>query len=167
MKSSTIAFMTILATGAAFLSTRAVIAQPDKEADLSARVAQLEKRVAELEKIINKSGASPAEPPRTEMEKSLIGTWQVVDADKKQSVLTDVKLKGNETCGVALNADGRTVPDAKYSVIGNKIKFVVPLDLSATAIWDLRIASVTETELVMEQNNGDGTFVKIHYTRAK
>ena len=89
-----------------------------------------------------------------------------MDADKKQSTFTDMKLKGDGTCSVVLNSDGRAYPDQKYQVTGKQISLTVRLDSSSTGTWELRIASVTETELVMEHKAGDA-FVKVRYTRAK
>ena len=149
------------------LSPHAAFADPPKEAELLKRIEQLEKRVAELEKVINKRRPS-AKEPATETEKKLVGNWVIVPANKKLSPYTDLKFKADGTCALAYG-EGMVVRDAKYQV--TQVATVTQIDIDwkaggAGIRWGGRIASVTDTELVLEYGSGDKR-VKLCYARMR
>jgi hypothetical protein len=86
-------------------------------------------------------------------------------ADKKISPLTDLVFKADRTCGLVFH-DGMVWPDAKYqvTVIGKITRVSIE---QGSFGWGGRIASVTETELVLEYGLKDNTWVKVRYTRVK
>jgi hypothetical protein len=53
-----------------------------------------------------------------------------------------------------------------YRVIGIQIVITIPLSKEATATWQVRLVSVTATELVIEGKKGDAV-LKMHHRRAK
>jgi hypothetical protein len=138
-----------------FLWGNVAFAQPSKEADLLARIQKLEKRLDELELVIRQLRASAKEDPRTEVEKKLVGTWLVSDADRKQAkvepvkrvTLTDLRFKGDGTCGYVIQS-GLAFLDAKYQVIGKQM-VINYKDMSVSLTSEFRIDSITETELVL------------------
>src|SRR5262245_22971551 len=153
----------LIASGFAFFSAKAVTVDQSKDAEPRAQIQQFEKRVAELEQAIKELRASPGEAPRTETEKKLVGTWVVSDADKKTAWFTDMKLKGDGTCDL-VGSDGKALSaERTYQVIGNHIVFTQKFPMGSFS-WEGRLASVTDTELVIEAR---GESRKIHYTRAK
>jgi len=172
MKPCLLGVLALIASWGVLLSPHAAFADPPKEAELLKRIDQLEKRVAELEKVIKELRPS-AKEPATETEKKLVGNWLIVDADKKTAadksieLWTDMKMNADGTCAL-VTADGRA-QDAKYRVTVTQIAIRGP---SPTApqfevlLSEVRIASVTETELVLEYKNRDGWW-KMHYTRKK
>jgi hypothetical protein len=122
MRSNSMTRTGLLVSCVLFLWGNTAFAQPSKEADLLARIQKLEKRIDELELVIIRLRASAKEDPRTEVEKKLVGTWLVSDADRKQAkvlqekgvvTLTDLKFKGDETCNLAIQS-GVTLLDGKY-----------------------------------------------------
>ena len=156
-----------------FLSGNTTFAQPKKEADLLARIQKLEKRLDELELVIIQLRASAKEDPRTGVEKKLVGTWLVSDADRKQAkvlqekgvvTLTDLRFKGDGTCGVVIQS-GLAFLDAKYQVIGKQM-VINHKSEGVSRSWEFRIDSVTETELVLERKDR-GEMIKVRYMRAK
>ena len=145
----------------------AAFADPPKEAELLKRIEQLEKRVTELEKAINQPRPPGKEQP-TETEKKLVGNWVIVPANKKLSPYTDLKFKADGTCALAYG-EGMVVRDAKYQV--TQVATVTQIDIDwkaggAGIRWGGRIASVTDTELVLEYGSGDKR-VKVRYTRVR
>ena len=98
MKPRRIVPTALVAASVLILSARTAFAEPDKDADLAARVRQLEKRVAALEEALKKIDPSSAKASRTEVENALIGVWELADVDKKQFAFTDMKLNGDGTC---------------------------------------------------------------------
>jgi hypothetical protein len=150
-------------------SGNAAFAQPKKDADLLAKIKQLEKRITELELAITELRASAKEDPRTEVEKKLVGTWMVSAEERKRAkmlqekgkvTLIDLKFKSDGTCGVVIQSELAFL-DAKYQVIGKQV-VINWKDKNGSITWDFRIDSITETELVVDQ---DGR--KVRYTRAK
>ena len=152
----------------------AAFADPPKEAELLKRIEQLEKRVTELEKAINQP-RPPGKEPATETEKKLVGNWVIVDADKKTAAdkklvpWTDLKFTADGTCALAYG-EGMVVRDAKYQV--TQVATVTQIDIDwkaggAGIRWGGRIASVTDTELVLEFATSPDTWVKVRYTRVR
>jgi hypothetical protein len=174
MKPRLLAVLALVASWVILLSPPAALADPAKEAELLKRIEQLEKRVTELEKAIKKRPSVNA--PATETEKKLVGSWVITDddkktaADKKISPLTDLKMIADRTCAVVFH-DGMVVANAKYQV--TEIGSVTLIDISwglgqgAQAGWGCRIASATETELVLEYGTEAKKWVKVRYTRKK
>ena len=113
-------------------------ANPDKEAGLLARIQKLEERVAQLEETIKKLQAIANKPPRTQAEAKLIGTWMIVEADRKTVGFPDMKFKGDGTCAVVWNprpaeknaAQFEAQLDAKYDVIGTQLAIEYRSDIS-------------------------------------
>jgi hypothetical protein len=147
----------------------AAFADPPKEAELLKRIEQLEKRVAELEKAIKERGPSGKETA-AEIEKKLAGNWVITDddkktaADKKLPVWTDLKMNADGTCAMVWH-DGTVYATEKYQVteIGSVTRISSEQKIDGVSTWEFRIASVTETELVLEYAGG----VKVRYTRKK
>ena len=168
-----LAVLALVASWVVLLSPHAALADPAKEAELLKRIEQLEKRVAELEKAIGDRGPS-GKDPATETEKRLVGSWVITDddmkaaADKKIIPLTDLKMKADGTCGLVVQDN--IYANAKYHVtaIGRvtEIDISVSLGGGAGIGWNPRIASLTETELVLQYKSGAG-WVKVRYTRKK
>jgi hypothetical protein len=173
MKPRLMAVLALVPSWAILSSPHAAIADPPKEAELLKRIEQLEKRVTELEKAI-KEGRPSGKEPATETEKKLVGSWVITDddmkaaADKKIIPLTDLKMKADGTCGLVVQ--DHIYANAKYHVtaIGRvtEIDISVGLGDGASIGWNPRIASLTETELVL-QYKSDGGWVKVRYTRKK
>ena len=171
MRPRLLAVLSLVASWVILLSPPAAFADPAKEAELLKRIEQLEKRVAELEEAIKALRPSGKEPA-TETEKKLIGHWTIADNDKKTAAdkkifrWADLNFKADGTCALLSN-DREVFPlvrDAKYqvTVIGKVTRIeVLPLG------WGGRIASVTETELVLEYFGGGDAWEKVHYTRQK
>jgi hypothetical protein len=162
--------MVLLVSCVLFLSGNIAFAQPSKEADLLARIQKLEKRIDELELLFVRLRASAKEDPRTEVDKKLVGSWLVSDADRKQArvepvkrvTLTDLRFKGDGTCGYVIQS-GLVFLDAKYQVIGKQM-VINYKDMSVSLPHEFRIESVTETELVLEDRRD---MIKVRYLRAK
>jgi hypothetical protein len=165
MKSRVVAAMALIAFFVVLLSANAAaVADQDKDAELREKIEQLEKRIAELEKQIKELRAAAKAAPRTSLEDKLVGTWMVVDDDKKHAWLLDMKLNGDGTCSVAHYSMGAKL-NATYQVIGKQVVISLPKGATSAALGDFRIVALTETELVIERkNDGDR---KTRYTRAK
>jgi hypothetical protein len=119
---------------------------------------------------LKERGPSGNEPDK-ETEKKLVGNWAITDndkktaADKKLPVWTDLKMNADGTCAMVWH-DGTVYPTEKYQVteIGNVTRISSqPTPIEGAITWQFRLASVTETELVLEYAGG----VKVHYTRKK
>jgi hypothetical protein len=169
MKPRLLAILALVVTGVALLSPPAAFAEADKEAELLKRIEQLEKRVAELEK-----ARPPGKEPATETEKKLVGNWTITDADKKAAAdkkmfrWTDLIMKADGTCAL-VGSDPSifgSITDANYKV--TVTGSVTQVEISwGNFGWGCRIASVTETELVLEYGVKSDTWVKVRYTRKK
>jgi hypothetical protein len=171
MKPCLLAVLALVASWVVLLSPPTAVAEADKEAELLKRIEQLEKRVAELEKKLPKE-RPPGKEPTTDTEKKLVGNWTITDADKKTAAdkkifrVTDLNMKADGTCAL-LGSDPsilRPVNAAKYevTVIGSVTQITIePLG------WAVRIASVTEKELVLEYPLKENTWEKVRYTRVK
>jgi hypothetical protein len=169
MRPCRIALPLLLASCVAFASARPAFAEPDKDADLAARVKQLEKRVADLEEALKKIDPSSAKASRTELENALIGVWELTDVDKKQLACTDMKLNGDGTCDLVAPPGGLS-GDGKYKVVGKELSLSYALGGGAGSVCDYRVVSVSDKELVLETKVGkvdDYKVVKAHYTRVK
>jgi hypothetical protein len=166
MKPRRIVPTALLAASVLILSARAAFAEPDKDADLAARVQQLEKRVAALEEALKKIDPSSAKASRTEVENALIGVWELADVDKKQFACTDMKLNGDGTCDLVATPTGGS-GGGTYKVIGKELSLTWGLGGGASTGMDYRIDSVSDKELVLERKVGDDKVVKVHYTRVK
>jgi hypothetical protein len=162
------AVLALVASWVVLLSPHAAFADQDKEAELLKRLERLEKRVEELEKAIIALRPS-AKDPATETVKKLVGNWTITDADKKNSPWTELNLKADGTCD-HVSQDGKVNLITRYRV--TKIGSVTQIDFSwsnnvGVLIVGVRLASVTETKLVLEfPGNGD-TWQKVRYTRKK
>jgi hypothetical protein len=163
-----------LVVSVGFLARDPALANPDEEADLVSRLKKLEVRVAQLEDTIKKLQASAKEPPRTEAEAKLIGTWMVEDADKKSVSFPDIKFKGDGTCTVVYSprpsernaAQFETPLDAKYEVIGTYLTIEHRFKLGGGVSGKFRIASLTNEELVLSWEL-EGQVAKASYVRVK
>jgi hypothetical protein len=163
-----LAVLALVATWLVLLSPHAALADSAKEAELLKRIEQLEKRIAELEKKIEEhpSGQEPAK----ETAKKLVGNWVITDedkktaADKKIPVWTDLKFNGDGTCAMVFQ-NGTIYPTEKYQVIeiGNVTRISSEQIVNGASTWEFRLASVTESELVLEYAGG----VKMHYTHPR
>lgn len=148
-------------------------ANSDKEPALLERIKQLEERVAQLEKTIKKLESSAKEPPKTGTESKLIGTWMVVEADRKLASFRDMKFKGDGTCAVVwdprvggTNAAGYEMQlDATYQVIGTQLSIEHRHRGGGVSVaW--RIASLTGDKLVVS-GELEGKVYTVTYNRAK
>jgi hypothetical protein len=149
MKPRRIVTAALLTATVLMLSARAAFADPDKDADLAAKVQQLEKRVAALEEAIKK--LSPATDAPTETERKLLGSWVLAEADKDYPVFTDMNLNDKGACVVEDPKVG-TLRGYTFEVTGMTIDFE---DRRTGVVryqndWKFHIASVTHEELVLE-----------------
>jgi hypothetical protein len=174
MKPCLLAVVALVASWVVLLSPPAVLAQPDKQAELLSRIEQLEKRIVELEKTIQELRLS-AKTPATVTEKMLVGVWVIVKADLRAAPenriapWTELNLKADGTCaGVAFDGKNPFV-DATYRVSGAEITMDAKFRAAPTVDtgWYGRIASVTETELVIAYYTAGDRMVKVRYTRRK
>lgn len=101
------------------------------------------------------------ELPKTQTEMKLIGTWIVVDEDRKMAGLWDMKLKPDGTCEITNEVPGSAAVNAKYRVVGSQLH-VEQRPLS----WARRIVDVTDSELILEYEL-DEDVVRVRYNRAK
>jgi hypothetical protein len=169
MKPHAFPLATLITSCVAFCSANGAFGEEAKGADIKARVQQLEKRVAELEKAVKDLRASAKGAPRTEIEKLLVGTWVVAEADRGQARYTDLRLNGDGTCSVVWG--GVIYSASKYQTTGKVVSFFLkkgdPKEL--TLRGSIRIVSISEKELDMQHVSSDGSFkvVKVRYTRAK
>ena len=180
MKPRLVAVRALATTCLMWSSLPAALADPPKEADLLKRIEQLERRVAELEKRVPErpSGKESA----TETERKLVGNWTITDADKKAAAdkrvypATDLTMKADGTCAMVAH-DNSLYPNGKYqltavgSVTQLYLDCTIPAIPGASTGWALRVASVTDKELVLEYpellEGKPGEWVKVHYTRTK
>jgi hypothetical protein len=172
MKPRLLAVLALVGSWVVLLSPPAAFADPDKEAELLKRIEQLEKRVEELEKIVKER--PPGKEPATDTEKKLVGNWTITDADKKAAAekksfrWTDLNMKADGTCALVGNDASifGSVTDGKYkvTVIGSVTRLEISWGYFGSGV---RIASVTETELVLEYGLKDNMWVKVRYTRVK
>jgi len=140
-----------------------VSADPAKDADLAARVAQLEKRVAELEAALKK--AVP-DLPKTETEAKMVGRWSVTDADAKLAIFQDLALKPDGSCEVVIRSVGAR-SNATWNVVGKQLVVNATIAVGTTEAWEqCRVASVDDKELVLEHKVGE-VFQKVKYSRDK
>ena len=172
MKPCLLAVLALVAFWVVLLSPPAALADPDKGAELLKRIEQLEKRVAELEKLVKER--PPGKEPATDTEKKLVGNWTITDADKKTAAdkktfrWTDLNMKADGTCAM-VGSD----PSVFGSITGAKYKVTVIGRVTQVEIswgnfgWGCRIASVTESELVLEYGLKENTWEKVRYTRVK
>ena len=194
MKPRLLAVLTLAASWAILLSPQAAFADPPKEAELLKRIEQLEKRVADLEKAIKERPS--VKEPATATEKNLIGNWTITADSKKTAIAkkvkdrwTDLNLKADGTCDLVMRGEVYKKGSYKVTVVGSiKSLFIkwVPLYFGAEVTqprapiqgyeWDVRIASVSEEELVLwllgtaEPQPGlppKAEVVKLRYIRAK
>ena len=169
MKPRLITVLALAATWVILFLPPAAFADPPKEADLLKRIEQLEKRVEELEKKIKERGTS-SEETAAEIEKKLAGNWVITDddkktaADKKLPVWTDLKMNADGTCAMVWH-DGTVYATEKYQVteIGSVTRISSEQKINGVSTWEFRLASVSESELVLEYAGG----VKVRYTRKK
>jgi hypothetical protein len=173
MRRLLIALGAIVILSLGFVAHGTAFGNPDKVPDLLARIEQLEKRVAQLEETIKKLQAGAAELPRTETETKLIGTWIVVETDKKSTTFPDMKFKGDGTCAVVYNPrpgaeDGVELQlDAKYQVIGTQLTIEYRAPLGGGGVGgSYRIISIANDELVLAWER-DSKVSKMTYVRKK
>jgi hypothetical protein len=139
------------------------VADPAKEADLAARVAQLEKRVAELEAALKRSAA---DLPKTETEAKLVGRWSVTEADAKEAIFQDLALRPDGSCEVVIRSVGAR-RNATYSLVGKQLVVSATIAVGTTESWEqCRVASVDDKELVLEHKIGEA-FRKVRYSKEK
>jgi hypothetical protein len=190
MKPRLLAVLTLAASWAILLSPQAAFADPPKEAELLKRIEQLEKRVADLEKAIKERPS--VKEPATATEKNLIGNWTITADSKKTAIAkkvkdrwTDLKLKADGTCALVWGGEVYDRASYKVTVVGSvtsihvewtPLVFGAPKNQPKAPIqgyqWDVRIASVSDKELVLwkvsQPEKGEkAEWVKLHYTRVK
>jgi hypothetical protein len=205
MKLCLIAVLALVASWAILLSPHAAVADPPKEAELLKRIEQLEKRVADLEKAIKerpsvKEPATAAEKNligswtiTADSKKTAIAKKAKLRAKSSEMIWTghwtDLNLKADGTCDLVMRGEVYKKGSYKVTVVGSiKSLFIkwVPLYFGAEVTqprapiqgyeWDVRIASVSEEELVLwllgtaEPQPGlppKAEVVKLRYIRAK
>jgi hypothetical protein len=65
-----------------------------------------------LEQIVKQLQAAAKEPPKTDRENKLVGTWSVTDCSRKQVGFFGLKLKFDGSCELAQRA-GKQILKAK------------------------------------------------------
>ncbi len=193
MKPRLLTVLTLAASWAILLSPHAAFADPPKEAELLKRIEQLEKRVADLEKAIKERPS--VKEPATATEKNLIGNWTITDDAKKTAIAkklplvpakgrefvvwTDLNMKADGICALVMRGELYTHAEYRVTVIGSVTSINIQWAPSFTGggnpkgphpiggySWDVRIASVSEKELVLQLKSG-AEWVELQYTRAK
>jgi hypothetical protein len=173
MKPYFLAGLALVATWVVLLSPPAAFADPPQEAELLKRIERLEKQIKRLEnRVAELEKARPlGKEPATETEKKIVGNWTITDAGKKATTGKTV----NAPTDLTMKADGRCAMLASGTVYGGKyqvtvIGSVTQLTHEDTG-WVFRIASVTDTELVLEcravVDGKAGGWVKVRYARKK
>lgn len=145
----------------AVLPPAAVFAQQTKEEALLARIEALEKRVAQLEKAAKAVEAPGKKAEGTEVETKLIGTWTVVDADRKDALLHDLRFTKDRCSGSIKTSEGMELFTHDYYLVGRQITVKVTTKVGLVNV-ERRVVSVSDTELVLEV--ADKT---VKYTREK
>ncbi len=147
---------------------------PGQEADLLSRIMALEERVAQLEQTIKKLEASASEPPRTQTETKLIGTWAVAEADRQTVAFPDMKFKRDGTCAAVWNprpaekdaAQLEMQIDAEYQVIGTQLTIEHRYKQGGGIYGNYRITLITDEELVLSWER-QGKVTTMRYLRVK